>query len=193
DADRQDVVAGIARPRRRDVGAVGETTAGPPRTTRRREGDAEGKTAEGRREVHDLVALALNSEAGTDRAHGRHAEGGEIASRRVGNIDETRGRVAALSKADVAEGLVRAVDAEVRGDVARIDDAVGDQGRVRLTDADQTELAAEIGISTVDLGGAAGLGNVFAVQTDQHANGDAVVEGRLAREIDTDFLAHRHI
>ena len=102
------------------------------------------------------------------------------------------GLVADLGEADVAEGFVRAVDAEVRGHVAGIDDAVGDQGRVRLTDTDQTELAAEIGIGAVDLGGAAGLGDVFAVQADQHADGDAVVEGRLAGEVDADFLPHRH-
>src|SRR6185312_9591843 len=157
-----------------------------------REGNAEGEAAEGRREVHDLVALALNTEAGPDRAHGRHADGGEIAGRRVADVGGALGLVADLGEADVAEGFVRAVDAEVRRHVTRIDDAVGDQSRVRLTDADQTELAAEVGISAVDLGGAAGLGDVFAVQTDQHANGDAVVEGRLAREVHTDFLTHRH-
>ena len=64
---------------------------------------------------------------------------------------------------------------------------------VRLADAHQAELAAEIGIGAVELGGAARLGDIFAVEADQHADGDAVVERRLAGEVDPDLLAHRYV
>ena len=97
-----------------------------------------------------------------------------------------------LGETDVAIGFVRAVDAEVACDIAGIGDAIGDQGATRLADADQAELAAEIGIGPVELLVAVGFGDVLPVQPDQHADGDAVVELRLAREIDADLLAHRH-
>ena len=100
--------------------------------------------------------------------------------------------VTGLSKADVAIGFFGAVDAEVARDIAGIGDAIGDQGATRLADADQAELAAEIGIGPVDLLVAVGFGDALPVQPDQHADGDAVVELRLAREIDADLLAHRH-
>ena len=61
-------------------------------------------------------------------------------------------------------------------DIAGIGDAIGDQRAIRLADADQAELAAEIGVGPVELLVAVGFGDVLAVQSDQHADGDAVVE-----------------
>ena len=93
-------------------------------------------------------------------------------------------------EADIAEGFVRAVEAEIRGDIAGIGDAIRAQRRIGFADADHAEPAAEIGIGAVDLRGVAGLHHILAVEPDQHADGDAVVQGRLTGEIHPDLLAH---
>src|SRR5262249_18004343 len=142
------------------------------------------------RKVDDLVALALGAVAGSDRARRRHAEGTEVSAAAAGYRVCAEGLVAGLGEADVAVGFPRAVDAEIRRHDSGVADAIRRQRRIRLADADHAELALEIGIGPVDLGGAAGLGDALAVQADQDPYRDSIVEGRLAREVDADLLAH---
>src|SRR5205823_4669362 len=93
--------------------------------------------------------------------------------------------------ADVAEALVRAVQAEVGRHVAGIAHAHGLKGGVGIAEAELAELAAQVHIGAVDAGRHVGAALVVTagIQADQHADGDAVVEGRRTGEVDAHLLA----
>src|SRR5207247_323405 len=104
----------------REICARRQKTAGETAASLRGEGNREGEAAEGGREIHQLVALALDAVAGAERADLANAQGSTRGEGREGDLVAPRG------EADIAIGFIRAVEPEVRGHIAGIADAVGE-------------------------------------------------------------------